>query len=30
VRTVSYRVDLAEMDPGFLGGASEIVRSEGK
>lgn len=27
-RTVSYRVDIAEMDPGFLGGASEIVRSE--
>ena len=27
-RTVSYRVDIAEMDPGFLNGASEIVRSE--
>jgi type 1 glutamine amidotransferase len=29
-KTVSYRVDIAEMDPGFLNGASEIVRSEGK
>ena len=26
-RTVSYRVDIAEMDPGFLNGASEIVKS---
>lgn len=26
-RTVSYRVDIAEMDPTFLKGASEIVRS---
>jgi uncharacterized protein len=25
-RTVSYRVDIAEMDPGFLNGASEIVK----
>lgn len=29
-QTVSYRVDMAEMDPGFLNGASELVRSEGK
>jgi hypothetical protein len=29
-RTVSYRVDLAEMDPGFLNGASEIVKTEKK
>jgi uncharacterized protein len=28
-KTVSYRVDLAEMDPGFLSGASPIV-TEGK
>ena len=25
-KTVSYRVDIAEMDPGFLNGASEIVK----
>ncbi|MGA7340845.1 MAG: ThuA domain-containing protein [Terracidiphilus sp.] len=25
-RTVSYRVDIAEMDPGFLNGASKIVK----
>lgn len=25
-RTVSYRVDIAEMDPGFLNGASAVVR----
>jgi uncharacterized protein len=29
-RTVSYRVDIAEMDPGFLNGASEIVNTEAK
>jgi type 1 glutamine amidotransferase len=28
--TVSYRVDLAETDPGFLNGASPVVRTEGK
>ncbi len=25
-KTVSYRVDIAEMDPGFLNGASELVK----
>lgn len=30
VRTVSYRVDIAEMDPAFLHGASEIVRQSGE
>jgi uncharacterized protein len=27
-KTVSYRVDIAEMDPGFLDGASEIVADD--
>ncbi|MFZ0304775.1 MAG: ThuA domain-containing protein [Terracidiphilus sp.] len=29
-KTVSYRVDIAEMDPTFLNGASEIIQSEAK
>ncbi len=29
-KTVSYRVDIAEMDPEFLHGASEIVRQSGE
>jgi uncharacterized protein len=27
-KTVSYRVDIAEMDPAFLNGASEIIQSD--
>jgi len=29
-KTVSYRVDIAEMDPAFLNGASEIIQSDTK
>jgi type 1 glutamine amidotransferase len=29
-KTVSYRVDIAEMDPTFLNGASEIIQSNTK
>jgi hypothetical protein len=29
-KTVSYRVDIAEMDPGFLNGASPVNRSGAK